>query len=78
MAAPLHSDNTSAGASPDGAPANRPDDLAAPDSSHDDIEEAVTAAVSFFRTASRPTTRRAIRPLNRLRRPHPGGSAVAA
>ena len=47
MAAPLHPDNTSAGASPDGAPANGPDDLAAPDSSHDDIEEAVTAAVSF-------------------------------
>ena len=47
MAAPSHPNTTSAGASPDGAPTNGPDDLAALHSSHEDIEEAVTAAVSF-------------------------------
>jgi hypothetical protein len=47
MAAPFHPNTTSAGAFPHGAPAKGPDDLAALHSSHDDIEEGVTAAASF-------------------------------
>ena len=47
MAAPFHPNTNPAGAFPHGAPANSPDDLAALVSSHDDIEEGVTAVASF-------------------------------
>ena len=47
MAAPLHPNTNPAGASPDGAPANSLDYLAALVSSHDDITDGVTAVASF-------------------------------